>query len=336
VSKVKYWQAINRALEDALAADDEVILFGEDVAGPGGSFGATRGLQKRFGPSRVRDTPISEATLVGSALGAAMTGLRPVVEIMFMDFTLLTMDQLVNQAAKISYMSGGKYSAPLVMRTVCGAGRETGPQHGQTLDFLFANVPGLKVVWPSDPSDAYWLLRQSIEDDDPVVFVESLNQWAAKGEIEAATNVPEFGSARVVRGGSDVTVIAWGAATSRARQAADRAAEQGVSAEIVDLRSLSPIDWPTVHESVARTRRALVVQDAAGTDGLAASISASIHGELFGELHAPVARLAPPFAPVPFAPRLEEHYFVSSSAMAEELVRLAETSQRTYPGRKSP
>lgn len=319
---LKYWQAINQGMHDALAHDDSVILFGEDVAKPGGSFGATRGLYDTFGPVRVRDTPISEATLVGMALGAAMTGLRPIVEIMFVDFALLTMDQLVNQTAKISYMSGGQFNAPLVMRTVCGAGRETGPQHGQTLDFLFANIPGINVVWPSNASDAYWLLRQAVEDDNPVVFIESLSLWGTKADVEDAADVPDMTSARVVTEGTDVTVIAWGAATQRAVAAAAQLAQRGITADVVDLRSLRPIDWPTVLSSVAKTGRAVIVQDAAGIDGLAATVAATIYDELGQNLYAPIRRLAPPFAPVPFAPDLERAYFVSVERIVHDVVAL--------------
>lgn len=333
MSTIKYWQAINQGINDAMAADERVILFGEDVAGPGGSFGTTRGLQDTFGTARVRDTPISEATLLGMALGSAMTGLRPIVEIMFVDFTLLTMDQLVNQTAKISYMSGGKFSAPLVMRTVCGAGRETGPQHGQTLDFLFTNIPGITVVWPSDASDAYWLLRQAIEDDNPVVFIESLSQWGAKAELQDAADVPTFGKARVLTCGDDVTVISWGSATSRAVDAASKAGEYGVNVEVVDLRSIRPIDWTTVLGSVAKTGRAAIIQDAAGEDGVAATVASRIYDELFDTLNAPIARLAPPFAPVPFAPVLESAYFVSADRLADTLKKMADTGT-AHPGRQ--
>lgn len=331
MTTIKYWQALNQGMHDALFADERVILFGEDVAGPGGSFGATRGLQDTFGPTRVRDTPISEATLVGMALGAAMTGLRPIVEIMFVDFALLTMDQLVNQAAKISYMSGGKFAAPMVMRTVCGAGRETGPQHGQTLDFLFTNIPGLKVVWPSSPSDAYWLFRQAVDDDNPVIFIESLSQWGAREALQDAADVPAFGDARTLVDGDDVTVISWGSATARAVDAAAKATENGVSVEVVDLRSIRPIDFATVLRSVAKTGRAVIMQDAAGIDGVAASVAAKIYDELFGELRAPIRRLAPPFAPVPFAPVLEQAYFVSSEQLTKAILRTAE-STRLPPG----
>jgi pyruvate dehydrogenase E1 component beta subunit len=329
MNTIKYWQAINQGINDAMTADDRVILFGEDVAGPGGSFGATRGLQDTFGPGRVRDTPISEATLVGMALGAAMTGLRPIVEIMFIDFALLTMDQLVNQTAKISYMSGGKFSAPLVMRTVCGAGRETGPQHGQTLDFLFTNIPGLTVVWPADPSDAYWLLRQSVEEDNPVVFIESLSQWGAKSALQDPKDVPPFGKACIRSSGSDVTVISWGSTTARAVAAATQVAAQGISVDVVDLRSIRPIDWETVLTSVAKTCRVVIIQDAAGVDGVAASVATRIYDELYGDLRAPIVRLAPPFAPVPFTPVLERDYFVSAERLAETIVALTEATRAT-------
>jgi pyruvate/2-oxoglutarate/acetoin dehydrogenase E1 component len=315
----KYWQAINRALGDALEQDDRVILYGEDVGEPGGSFGATKGLQTRFGANRVRDTPISEATLVGTAVGAAMTGVRPVVEIMFMDFLGLAMDQVVNQAAKMSYMSGGAYRVPLVIRTMCGAGRGTGPQHGQSFESWLSNVPGLKVVWPSCPSDAYGLLRSAIDDDDPVVVVESLRLWNVKEDVAQLGAVP-IGRAAVRRTGSHVTLVSWGGVVTRALEAADICHEQGVDVEVLDLRTLSPLDEGAILESLDKTGRLVIAEDGPGHLGVGARIAALAAGAGFTSLRTPVVRVSSPFAPVPFSPILEDAYFPSREKIAESIL----------------
>lgn len=307
MSRVKYWQAINQALADELEQDDTVIVIGEDVGAPGGPFGATMNLQERFGETRVRDTPISEAAIVGASVGAAMSGLRPVVEVMFMDFLGLAMDQLVNQAAKVSYMSGGSYHVPMVLRTLCGAGRGTGPQHGQSFESWLVNVPGLKVVWPSTPGAAYGLLRAAVRDDDPVVVIESLQLWSLRGELREEPY--ELGRAEIMRPGDDLTLVCWGAAVHRALEAAGSAAGTGVEVEVIDLCSLSPIDWDTILASVARTKRLVVAHDSYTPGGIGSDIAATVGRELFGTLAAPVAQVANPFAPVPFPPGLEQAFF---------------------------
>lgn len=314
---LKYWQAVNRAMADAMEADPSVIVLGEDVAGAGGPFGATSRLLERFGPERVRDTPISEAAIVGAAVGASMTGLRPIAEVMFMDFMTLAMDQLVNQAAKASYMSGGTYSAPMVVRTIVGAGRGTGPQHSQSFESWLAHVPGLKVVWGSSPAAAYGLLRAAVEDDDPVIVLESLALWSDRGPFEARAY--RIGVAETLRAGSDVTVVAWGAAVRRALAAAEAAAADGVDAEVVDLCSLSPIDWATILTSVERTGRLLVVSDGFHPSSIGTTVSDVVNRELFGRLRAPVRAVHAPFAPIPFAPPLEEAFFPGVEAIRTAL-----------------
>lgn len=320
MARVKYWQAINRALCDAMAEDPRVCLFGEDVAAAGGTFGATSGLLDRFGASRVRDTPISEATIVGAAVGAAMTGLRPVVEVMFMDFIGLAMDQLVNQAAKIAYMSGGAYRVPMVVRTLCGAGRSTGPQHGQSFEAWLAHVPGLKVVWPSTPADAYGLIRSAIADDDPVVVIESLALWSVREELEldGAPAVP-IGSAVIRQSGEDLTMVAWGAAVATALQAADTLARDGVDVEVIDLRSISPLDEQTLLTSLEHTGRLAVVEQAPAVAGLGDRITAFASTVGHRLLASPVIRVSPPFAPVPFPPALERAYFPTADRITETI-----------------
>jgi pyruvate/2-oxoglutarate/acetoin dehydrogenase E1 component len=309
VAQTKYWRAINEALAEEMERDPAVVVIGEDVARPGGTYVATKGLLDRFGSRRVRDTPISEGVLVGLAAGAAMSGLRPVLEIMFMDFMTLAADQLVNHAAKVASVSGGEFRVPLVIRTMCGAGRATGPQHGQSFEAWLAHVPGLKVVWPSNPGDMKGLLKAAIRDPNPVVVIESLALWGTRAEIAPGDDVVPIGEARIARAGDDVTIVAWGAAVRRALSAADTLAADGVSAEVLDLRTLSPLDEAAILESLKRTGRMVVVHDAVGPFGPGAEVAALAADRGFAWLRAPVRRVTAPFAPVPFAPALEAAYF---------------------------
>jgi pyruvate/2-oxoglutarate/acetoin dehydrogenase E1 component len=315
MGQVRYVQAINQALGDALAADPSVIVLGEDVAGAGGSFKATRGLLERFGADRVRDTPISEAAIVGASVGAALSGLKPVVEIMFMDFVTLAMDAIVNQAAKAHFMFGGQNSVPMVVRLPHGGGLNAGPQHSQCLEAWFAHVPGLKVVCPANAADAYGLLRAAIDDPDPVIFVENKALYAQKSELDDAPAVVPIGKARIVRAGRDATVVAYGAMVAAAMSAAGTLAAEGVEVEVLDLRSLLPWDKAAVLDSVARTHRAVVVHEAVRAFGIGAEIAATIGEEGFDELDAPVARVGAPFMPVPFARSLEARYLPDAKAI---------------------
>jgi pyruvate/2-oxoglutarate/acetoin dehydrogenase E1 component len=310
VAQTKYWKAINDALAEEMERDSRVVVIGEDVGEPGGTYVATKGLLDRFGPHRVRDTPISEGILVGLATGAAMSGLRPVLEIMFMDFMTLASDQLVNHAAKVASVSGGEFSVPMVIRTMCGAGRSTGPQHGQSLEAWLAHVPGLKVVWPSNPADMKGLLKAAIRDPNPVVVIESLSLWSSRADIPLGDHVVPIGEAAVARSGEDVTIVTWGSAVVRALAAAKTLeAEDGIAAEILDLRTLSPLDEVAVLRSLARTGRLVVVHDAVGPFGGGAEVAALAAERGFSLLKAPVRRVTAPFAPVPFAPALEAAYF---------------------------
>jgi acetoin:2,6-dichlorophenolindophenol oxidoreductase subunit beta len=322
MSAVRFGQAINRAIADAMAADPTVVLFGEDVAVAGGPFGVTRGLVDRFGPERVRDTPISEAAIVGAAVGAAMSGLKPIVEVMFMDFATLTMDALVNQAAKARFMFGGQCSVPMVVRTPHGGGINAGPQHSQCLEAWLAHVPGLKVVCPSTVADAYGMLRTAIADPDPVIVVENKALYAVKGELpEAAPTVP-IGRASTVRAGRDVSVVTYGAATHFAIEAAEIVAKEGVQIEIIDLRSLQPWDERTVLESLSRTHRLVLAQEAVEAFGVGAEIAARIADAGFDELDAPIVRVGAPFMPVPFAKSLEERYRPDASRIVSAIRRV--------------
>jgi pyruvate dehydrogenase E1 component beta subunit len=316
MAEVRFVHAVNQALGDAMAADSAVIVLGEDVAAAGGSFKATRGLLERFGAERVRDTPISEAALVGAAGGAALCGLKPVAEIMFMDFVTLAMDAIVNQAAKARFMFGGQTSVPMVVRLPHGGGLNAGPQHSQCLEAWFAHIPGVKVVCPSNPADAYGLLRAAIDDPDPVIVVENKALYAHKGELPATPAIVPIGKARIARAGRDVTIVAYGAAVNTALKAASALAADAIEAEVIDLRSLQPWDKAAVLESVARTHRAVVVHEAVRAFGIGAEIAATIGDEGFDELDAPVKRVGAPFMPVPFAPSLEARYLPSAEAVA--------------------
>jgi len=306
-TELRMVRALNQALADAMDADETVVLMGEDIGRAGGPFNVTRGLRERFA-ARVIDTPISEAAMTGAALGAALSGLKPVVEIMFMDFITLAMDQLVNQAAKAHFMFGGQARVPMVLRTPHGGGQNAGPQHSQCLEAWLAHVPGLKVVCPATLADAYALLRSAIDDPNPVVFVENKALYGIKGAIAAPAETVPIGKARIARAGRDASVVAYGAMVHRALEAADTLAADGIDLEVMDLRSLQPWDKQAVLGSVARTHRVVVAHEAVMSFGVGAEIAATIAHEGFDELDAPVLRVGAPFTPSPFAPSLEEAF----------------------------
>lgn len=321
MAELRMVQAVNRALAEAMAEDPAVILLGEDVGAAGGPFGATRGLLDRFGPDRVRDTPISEAGIVGAAVGAALSGLKPVAEIMFMDFITLAMDALVNQAAKARFMFGGQRGVPMVLRTPHGGGLSAGPQHSQCLEAWLCHIPGLKVVCPATPADAHALLRAAIADPDPVVFVENKSLYAMKGEVEDAPATVPIGRASIARPGRDATIVAYGAAVHWATEAATMLAQDGIEAEIVDLRSLQPWDEAAVLESLARTHHLVIAQEAVEAFGVGAEIAARMADIGFDELDGPILRVGAPFTPVPFAKELERAYRPDAARIAAAVRR---------------
>jgi acetoin:2,6-dichlorophenolindophenol oxidoreductase subunit beta len=298
--------AYNSGLDVALQTDERVILLGEDIADPaGGPFKVTNGLSTKHGAERVRSTPIAEVSILGAAIGAALGGYRPVAEIMFFDFITVCMDQLVNHAAKLRYMTGGATPVPITVRTTVGSNR-FGAQHAQSLEAWFMHVPGLKVVMPSNPVDAKGLLLSSIFDDDPCLIIEHSGLlFGTKQEVPVGAYYTPIGSASVTHPGTDVTIITYGRQVGVAAAAAATLAEGGISAEVIDLRTLLPLDMPTVLESVAKTHRALIVHDATAFCGPGAEIAAQIGEELFGDLLAPVRRLGHPFTPIPFAASLD-------------------------------
>jgi pyruvate dehydrogenase E1 component beta subunit len=301
---IRFAQAVREALDEEMARDPEVLLLGEDIGKPGGAFGITKGLLERYGELRVLDTPISEEAIVGAALGASLIGGRPVVEIMFNDFACLAMDQIVNQAAKTHYMTGGRLSAPLVIRMLCGTNGATAAQHSQSLEAWFVHVPGLKVVAPSTPADAKAMLKAAIRDPDPVMYFEERALYNVRGEV-GEVEPARLGEGRVVREGSDLTIAAYMGAVRQALEAADRLAQEGISAEVWDVRSLVPLDRAGLRASLERTGRLLVCHQAVTRGGVGAEIAAVAAEECFDLLRAPIGRCGALAAPVPYAPVLE-------------------------------
>jgi pyruvate dehydrogenase E1 component beta subunit len=307
VTETTYLQAITGTLAEAMRADSAVLVLGEDVA-EGGPWGATAGLAEEFGAERVRNTPISEAAICGIAVGAAQSGLRPVVEIMFVDFVTLALDQLVNQAAKAHFMSGGQLTVPLVLRTQGGAGQRGAAQHSQSLEAWLTHVPGLKVVMPSTATDAAGLLASAIADPNPVVFVENKTLYFRKEDVADDPGSVPIGRASVVRPGGDVTVVALSRLVPESLAAAAELAADGIEVEIIDPRTLVPLDLDTIVESVTRTHRLVVAHEAVAHGGFGAEITARVQEAAFDELDAPIGRVGAPFAPVPFSPPLEDAY----------------------------
>lgn len=304
--ELTFAQAIREALAEEMRRDPRVYIFGEDVAEAGTPFKVLSGLVDEFGAERVIDTPISEAGFTGIGVGAAMTGLRPVVDIMFGDFITLTMDQMANQAAKVHYMSGGKWKVPMVMRTTLGATRRSAAQHSQSLHAWFSHVPGLKVVLPSTPRDAKGLLKSAIRDENPVVFFEDKMMYKMKGPVPDEDYTIPFGVADIKREGDDITIVATSSMVQVALAAAQLLEESGISAEVIDPRTTWPLDEKTLIDSVAKTGRAIVVDEGYGRYGVAGEIAAVIAEGAFYNLDAPVKRVGALHVPIPFSPPLED------------------------------
>jgi pyruvate dehydrogenase E1 component beta subunit len=304
--ELSYREAVRDALSTAMRRDQDVFIMGEDIAEMGGSMGVTQGMLAEFGPERVRNTPISEMALVGAAIGAAMQGMRPVAEVMYEDFMTLAMEQVVNQAAKHRYMSGGQLTVPVTFRTQGGAGWSPGAQHAQQVEAWFVHVPGLKVVFPSTPTDVRGLLYASIYDDNPVVFFEHRTLYGLKEEVPDELEPIELGKARVHREGEDVTVVATGRLVHESLAAAKEAEEKGVSVEVVDPRTLQPLDEKTIVDSVKKTSRCVVAHEAVTRMGFGAEVAAVVQHQAFDWLDAPIERVGAKFTPIPFAPIMEE------------------------------
>jgi pyruvate dehydrogenase E1 component beta subunit len=305
--ELSYREAVRDALSRAMREDENVFIMGEDIAEMGGSMGVTQGMLDEFGPERVRNTPISEMALVGTAIGAAMQGMRPVAEVMYEDFLTLAAEQIVNQAAKHRYMSGGQLKVPITVRTQGGAGWSPGAQHAQQLEAWFAHIPGLKVVFASTPTDVRGLLWSAIYDDNPVVFFEHRTLYGLKEEVPDELEPIEIGRARVHRQGNDVTVVAIGRLVHEALSAAEQAETEGISVEVVDPRTLLPLDEDAIVNSVKKTNRCVVAHEAVTRMGFGAEIAAVVQHQAFDYLDAPIERVGAKFTPLPFAPVMEEY-----------------------------
>jgi acetoin:2,6-dichlorophenolindophenol oxidoreductase subunit beta len=319
--ELTYREAVRDALSSAMRTDEDVFIMGEDIAEMGGSMGVTQGMLAEFGPKRVRNTPISEIAIVGTGIGAAMQGMRPVVEIMYQDFLTLSMEQLVNQAAKHRTMSGGQLKVPLTIRTQGGAGWSPGAQHAQQLESWFVHVPGLKVVFPSTPEDARGLLWSSIYDDNPLIFFEHRLLYPLKGTVPDEIEPIELGKARVMRPGSDVTVIAIGRMVPETLQAAEEAEKEGISVEVVDPRTLLPLDDETLVTSVRKTTRCVTAHEAVTRGGFGAELAAVVQQGAFDYLDAPIERVGAKFAPLPFAPGMEQWVVPHAADVLEAVKR---------------
>ncbi len=305
MTKIKYREALRDALREEMERDPSVFCIGEGIGERGGSYKVTDGLLAEFGPRRVVDTPLSEAGFVGLGAGAAIAGARPVVEMLFIDFLLLAMDQVVNQAAKYRFMSGGEGHVPLVIRTQGGAGNSLAGQHSQSLEALFYHVPGLKVAMPSTPADAKGLLKSAIRDDDPVIFIEHKLLYMTEGEVPDGEHLVPFGRADVKRPGTDVTLVAWSHMVTKSLAAAEQLAKEDIEVELIDLRTLVPMDLACVVDSVRRTGRLVIAQEAVRRGGVASDIAATVAEQTFERLRAPVVRVAGKNTVIPFNLALE-------------------------------
>ncbi len=303
---IMYREALNEALLQEMRSDQTVFLMGEGIAGRGGSYKVTVGLLDEFGPKRVMDTPISEASFTGAGVGAAITGMRPVIEILFVDFTSLIIDQIVNQAAKYKFMTGGTGKVPMVLRTQGGSGNGLAAQHSQSLEAWYYHIPGLKVVMPSNPYDAKGLLISAIRDDDPVIFIEHKLLYMTKGPVPEEDYAIELGTGDIKRAGNDVTVVAWSGMVGRVLAAAEKLAAEGIDVEVIDPRTLVPLDMEMIINSVKKTEHAVIVQEAIRRGGIASDIASNIQQEAFDYLDAPIEIVAGKNTPIPFNIELEK------------------------------
>ena len=315
--ELTYADALREALREEMLRDPNVILLGEEIGVFNGVYKVTRGLLDEFGPERVRDTPISEAAIAGAAVGLALAGLKPVAEIMYMDFLPICMDQLATQAAKMRFMSGGQLKVPMVLRTQYSLGRQHGSQHSQFTPAWFLQVPGIKIVLPSNPYDAKGLLKSAIRDPNPVLFLESGLLYRTKGPVPEEEYTIPLGQAEVKRKGEDITIVGISRQVGEALSAATKLEQSGISAEVIDIRTLQPLDLKTIVESVKRTSRLVIASDDVKTGGVGAEISASVSENAFGYLDAPIARIACPDTPIPFSPPLEQLYMPNADKIVE-------------------
>jgi pyruvate/2-oxoglutarate/acetoin dehydrogenase E1 component len=327
--ELSYLNAFNEGMHQLMAEDPDVFVAGEDVAGNGGVFGSFTGLLDEFGDRRMVDTPISEQAIVGLGIGAAVAGLRPVVDLMFMDFVLVSMDQIANQAAKLKYMFGGNAQLPLTITTNGGAGLSAAAQHSQSLEAMLCHVPGLKVVMPSTPYDLKGLLVSCVRENNPTILVKHKRMFGVKGDVPEELYEVPIGKAAVTRVGTDVTLVAYSRMAAEALVAAEQLAVEGIDCEVIDLRSVQPLDIDTVVASAQKTNRIVVVHEAVRFGGLGAEVAAQVQEHAFDYLDAPVARVGAPFSPIPFSPALETAYVPDASRIAAEI---RTTLHRPAPG----
>lgn len=322
MAELMYREALNQALFEEMRRDPLVFTMGEGIAERGGSYKVTEGLFKEFGPERVMDTPISEASFTGCGVGAALVGTRPIVEILFVDFTGLIMDQIINQAAKYEFMSGGQGKVPMVLRTQGGAGNGLAGQHSQSLEALFYHIPGLKVVMPSTPYDAKGLLKASIRDDHPVIFIEHKLLYMTKGEVPEDDYIVPLGQADIKRAGNDITLVTYSYMTLKCLEAAEALAKEGISVEVVDLRTLTPLDKTTILESVEKTGRAIVVHEAVKRGGIGGDIASMIMEEAYDDLDGPVLRICGKNTTIPYNLELEKVCVPSTEDIIEGILEM--------------
>ena len=307
MAQINMRQAISDALWEEMERDEKVFILGEEVGVWGGTYAVTKGFYEHFGEKRVRDTPIAEAAIVGAAIGAAMVGLRPVAELMTINFAFVAMDHIVNEAPKMHTMFGGQMTVPMVIRTAGGGGRQLGATHSQTPDAIFAHFPGLKVVSPGTPADAKGLLKTAIRSDDPVMFIEHAAMYQVKGEVPEGEHLVPIGESKVQREGSDVTIVSYSRGLQLSMQAADQLAKDGIEAEVVDLRTLRPLDMGPVLESFKKTNRMVTVEEGWGTYGIGAEVAARVYDQAFDYIDAPIKRVAQKEVPLPYNQALEQH-----------------------------
>ena len=322
MAEITYREAVAHALTEALDADDRVFIMGEDVGAYGGAYAVTRGMLDKYGPTRIREAPIAESVFAGAGAGAAMGGMRPVVEFMTINFSLLAIDQIVNHATKVRYMSGGQFNAPVIYRAVTGGGAGLAATHSQSLEPWYATLPGIHVVLPSTPYDALGLLREAFVKEDPVLFSEHALLYRLKGEVPDEHYTIPFGAADVKRRGADVTLVAYSRMVHVALDAAQLLAQRGVEAEVIDLRTLRPLDMETVYQSVRKTNRVAVVEEAWRTGGFAAEVAAQIQEACFDDLDGPVARVAGEDVPQPYAANLERASIPSAQKVVDTLAEV--------------
>ncbi len=323
--KTTYREAVRQGLHDALRRDQRVFLMGEDVGHYGGCYAVSKGFIQEFGPERIRDTPLSELAFTGIGIGAAMGGMRPIVEIMTVNFSLLALDQIMNNAATLLHMSGGLFNVPLVIRMATGAGRQLAAQHAHSLEGWYAHIPGIKVLTPATLEDARGMLWTALEDPDPVLIFENQTLYPLEGELPVTAGPVEIDHAQVMRGGSDVSIITYSASLYKALAAAESLAAEGISAEVIDLRTLRPLDDDTIMASVAKTRRALVVDEGWRSGGISAEISARIMEQAFYELDAPVERICSVEVPMPYARHMELAALPQAEAIVAAVKRMVPT-----------